>query len=358
MAGLGVCIVGTGWGRFLGTAIRRALPDVRLFVFGRDPAKTARMSRALGAVAAFTSLENALDDPRVEAVVLAIPHHLHRWATVASLRSGKHVFVEKPIATSLDDADVMIESARAAGKALFISDNLHCQPAVTEVRARLESGELGRPLYFLANSFGVHQPQGWRTRAHEMGGGILIDAGVRPIRALRLLFGEPEYVLAVRGPQVDAAMDGEDNVQLLLYGEAGWRAHVLLSWSARRGNLPEYVVMAEKATMHISMSENSLDSYPVDPPPIARLISKLRPHWLQDVLSHPRFERKRVRLAAADRTGHLGQIREFLTAAAAGVAPVDSALEARRDLEIITHAYQSMRSGAPVRLESHQLAAV
>ncbi|PYT29277.1 MAG: hypothetical protein DMG57_12360 [Acidobacteria bacterium] len=94
------------------------------------------------------------------------------------------------------------------GRTLMVSDNLHCQPAIAEVRARVQSGELGRPLYFLANSFGLHHPAGWRTKALHMGGGLVIDTGVRPIRAVRLIFGEPDSVFAARGPQVHASMEG------------------------------------------------------------------------------------------------------------------------------------------------------
>src|SRR5882762_10163351 len=161
----GICIVGTGWGFYLGSMIRRARPNARLFVCGRNAAKTAQVARSLDARGTFSRLEDALADECVHGMVLALPHNLHRQAAEASLRSGKHVFVEKPIATSLNDADEMIATARRYGRTLMVSDNLHGQPGIAEARARVQSGELGRPLYFLANSFGLHQPTGWRTKA-------------------------------------------------------------------------------------------------------------------------------------------------------------------------------------------------
>ena len=354
----GICIVGTGWGLYLGAMIRRAHPNSPLFVCGRNAAKTATAARSLDAAGTFSRLEEALADGRVHGMVLALPHSWHRQATEASLRAGKHVFVEKPIATSLDDADEMIAAARRYGRTLMVSDNLHCHPGIAEAHRRVQSGELGRPLYFLANSFGLHHPAGWRTNALHMGGGVVIDAGVRPVRALRLIFGEPDSVFAARGPQVQASMEGEDSAQLLFFGHAGWQAHVLLSWSARRGDLPEYLVICEKWSLHLFMNRASMVFYPTEPLPFQRLVSKGRPYWLQEKLMSQRMEGKRVRLPGNDTTGHMGQMREFLRAVASGSAETASAVEARRDLEIIFRAYESMNSGRLLPLETRQPVAV
>lgn len=241
----------------------------------------------------------------------------------------------------------------------MVSDNLHCQPAIIETRRRLENGSLGRPLHLLANSFGLHQPeQGWRMRQGEMGGGLLMDAGVRPIRAMRLLLGEPESVFAVRGPQVNAAMEGEDNVHVIFSGEPGWKAHVLLSWAARRGNLPEYVLLTEKASLHMWMNAGHMDVYPAAPGGMARAVSHVRPYWLKDRLSRPWMERTRVRLTTTDVSGHSQQMKEFLTAIESGSASHESAQQGRRDLEIILQAYRSMEIGSPVAARSQQLAGI
>jgi predicted dehydrogenase len=186
----------------------------------------------------------------------------------------------------------------------------------------------------------------------------MIDSGVRPIRALRLIFGEPDSVFAARGPQVHASMEGEDSAQLLFFSQAGWQAHVLLGWTARRGDLPEYIVICEKASLHLWMNRGSMVVYPTEPLPVQRLMSKVRPHWLQEKLMSPRLEGRRVRLPGNDRTGHIGQMREFLRAVASGSAETGSALEARRDLETIFRAYDSMNSGRLLPLETREPVAV
>jgi len=102
---------------------------------------------------------------------------------------------------------------------------------------------------------------------------------------------------------------------------------VLLSWTVRRGDLPEYIVICEKGSVHLWMNRASMDFYPTEPLPFQRLMSKVRPHWLHEKLMSPRMEGTRVRLQGRDTTGHMGQMREFLGAVESGSAETASAVE-------------------------------
>src|SRR5262249_46831037 len=112
---IGVCVVGTSWGSFHSRLVPRAYPEARLFVCRRDAERTARLARSVGAADYFIGLEQAVHDRRVQALILALPHHLHRQASELGAAAGKHVLVEKPIATTLLDADAMIAAAQRAG---------------------------------------------------------------------------------------------------------------------------------------------------------------------------------------------------------------------------------------------------
>src|SRR5262249_48977683 len=139
----------------------------------------------------FTDFDRAVGDPRVQAVVLVLPHDEHRRAAETALAAGKAVLVEKPIATTLADADAMLKSAEQSDAVLMVAEDLLFRPTVLEAMRRIAGGDVGEPLYLLGHGGGVMRPRGWKADPVRSGGGVLMDIGVHYVRALRLLMGEP-----------------------------------------------------------------------------------------------------------------------------------------------------------------------
>ncbi len=348
---IGICVVGTGWGSFHCRMIRRASRHARLFVCGQNPERTARLARAVAAEDFFVGLENAVADPRVQALTFAVPHDLHRKAVETAAAAGKHALVEKPIATNLADADAMISAANRAGTILMVAEDMHFRPAIRETFQRILRGDIGEPLFFLAHAAGVRHPRGWAANAERMGGGILMDIGVHYVRGLRLLMGEPDSVVASRAMQVDTKIAGEDSVQVSFSSKVGWEGHMLLSWASLRGHLPDIVVEGEKGTFHLWPGATYIDFYPVAPPLLPRLLSYVRPHWLQEKLMRPQYGRVRISLRDKEGSGYLGEVREFLAAVADERQPASPPEDARRDLEIVLHCYDALATHTRVRIQ-------
>ncbi len=350
---IGLCVVGTSWGSFHCRLVRRANPAARLFVCGQDPVRTARLAKAVKAEGWFLGLEKAVQDTRVQALTLALPHHLHRQAAEMAAAAGKHALVEKPLATTLLDADAIIAAARRAGTILMVAEDMHFRPAVREAVSRIERGDLGEPLYLLAHAGGVRRPRGWAADRDRMGGGVLMDIGVHYVRGLRLLMGEPDSVLATRSMQIDTKIGGEDSVQLLFSSSAGWQAHLLCSWATNRGHAPDLVVLGDRGTFHLWPGARYLDYYPVSPPLLPRLVSLVRPHRLRDWLLRPSLERVRVRLPDRDGTGYVAEVREFFAAIAHDRPPASRPRDARRDLEIVLRSYEALDRGERLAVPSY-----
>jgi NDP-hexose-3-ketoreductase len=139
--------------------------------------------------------ERLLDHPGVDAIYVALPTGLHvEWA-LRALRAGKHVLVEKPLATRLAEAEQLVAAAREHGRCLMENFMFlhHSQHAT--VRELIERGRIGEPRVF-AGAFGIPplDPGDVRYRA-DLGGGALADVGVYPLRAARLFLGEEFAVL-------------------------------------------------------------------------------------------------------------------------------------------------------------------
>lgn len=339
---IGVCVVGTGWGSFHCNLLREVNPVAKLFVCGRNPEKTARLAKSVRADDFFLGLEQAVADPRVQALIVALPHDLHRSAAEQIAAAGKHALIEKPIAINLADADAMILAAKQAGSILMIAEDMHFRPAIKEAAKRIFAGEIGEPLYFFGHAAGVRRPRGWAAQAERMGGGVLMDMGVHYVRALRMLLGEPESVLASRAMQTDTKISGEDNVQLIFSNSVGWDAHLILSWASARGHLPDIIVAGQKGTIHLWPGTSYIDLYPQDPPLIPRLLSMVRPYWLQEKLMRPQFGRVRISLPEKEASGYQAEVREFLAAVAEDREPASPPEDARRDLEIVLSAYEAL----------------
>jgi predicted dehydrogenase/flavin reductase (DIM6/NTAB) family NADH-FMN oxidoreductase RutF len=351
---LGICVVGTGWGGVHCRYLKMASPSIRLFVCGRNPEKTAHLARSVGAEGFFTDLRTAVEDPKVQALTLALPHDIHRQSAETVAEAGKHVLVEKPIATNLADADAMIAAAKRSGSIMMVAEDMHFRPAVREAVRCIMRGDIGEPLYLLAHAGGVRRPQGWAADKDRMGGGVLIDIGVHYIRGLRLIMGEPDAVLATRSMQINTKMVGEDSVQLLFKSHFGWSAQMLLTWSSLRGELPDIVVAGDQGTLHIWPGRRYLDYYPVEPRFITRAISYVRPYWLQEKLLRPTMQRVRIPLKDRDVTGYLGEMEEFLAAVAEERPPASPPEDGRRDLELVMRSYDALANQtwadiAPIR---------
>ena len=342
---LGVCVVGVGgWGNYHCQLFRQADPNVELYVCGRNADRVARVARANNAAGSFIGLEAALADARVQAVALILPHHLHAWGVQLAAAAGKHILVEKPIATTIADSDRMINDARRAGVTLMVAENFHFRPALREAARAIARGDIGEPMYFKAHAGGMMRPDGWKADPALMGGGVLMDIGVHYIRAMRLTMGEPDRVFATRAHQSNTKIGGDDSAQALFSSRFGWQAHMLLNWSSPRGHNPDITISGDRGMLQLWPDARFVELYPVEARPLTELVLLVRPAWLQEKLMTPTLQRVRLPISDADITGYVTEIREFIAAVSEGRPPSTIAADGRRDLEIVLRAYESLRA--------------
>lgn len=148
----------------------------------------------------YPGFEALLDDKTVDAVDICLPNDLHRQFVVQALDAGKHVFCEKPIALSLDDADAMIEASHRAGKFLMIGHVLRFWPEYLRAKEAVDAGRVGRPLLFTARRMvsllvGTQGEQGWRHDPRRSGGAVL-DMQIHDLDAFCWFFGTPQAVVS------------------------------------------------------------------------------------------------------------------------------------------------------------------
>ncbi|MGE3841295.1 MAG: flavin reductase [Vicinamibacterales bacterium] len=343
---IGLCVVGTGWGLEHVKFAKRADPSTRIFLCGTNEERTSRLAARMGLAGYFVGMERAVQDPRVQALTIALPHDRHESAVELAAAHGKHVLVEKPIATTLDAADRMIERSRTSGIILMVAEDMHFRPAMKAASRLISSGLLGEPVYFLSHVAAHRRPLGWQSDLLRAGGGPWMDHGVHYVRAMRLLMGEPDEILATHGMQIDTRLSTEDSIQVMCRSRQGWHAHLFFSWIANRGVVPDIIVHGEKGALHLFDGAAHIDFFGNAPTLSTRLISYVRPYSLQAKLQRPWQQRQRHDLGRGDLTGYTSEVREFLAAVAEDRAPASPPMDARRDLEIVLTGYTAMARDA------------
>jgi predicted dehydrogenase len=190
---VGVALIGTGmWGARMAAAAARA--DLRLVTcFARDEHRRAAFAARAGCEAA-PSLEAAIEHPEVEGVLLVTPNDTHAEQAIVAAERARHVFVEKPIADTVDAAERMRDACARAGVALAVGHAFRRLGAARKVRELIAAGALGRVVlaeatFSLPGSF---PPGAWRAHRERNPGGPLMQLGIHHVDTLASWLGPIE----------------------------------------------------------------------------------------------------------------------------------------------------------------------
>jgi predicted dehydrogenase len=185
-----------------------------------EPART-KLASTFPGVRSTADLDDLLDDPDLDAVVLATPVPTHADLAVRVLQAGKHCFVEKPLATTVLDAQRAVDAGDASGRILMVGHLLEYHPAVTRLKELVDEDELGPLYYIYGNRVNLGQ-----LRAEE---NALWSLGAHDVSVvLHLIDEEPVECSAHGKSYVRGGV--EDVVFCYLRFPSGRVAHLHLSW--------------------------------------------------------------------------------------------------------------------------------
>lgn len=205
-------------------------------VYDEDPVVAAVVADKLGGLPVFASQEDLLSQGRLDAAVVCGATDRHVSAVEAAAGAGLHVLCEKPIATTLYDADRMIRACEDAGVQLHMAFVCRFYPMVQAARQAVRDGSIGRVVGLVGGNRGrpplpPHYP-GWITDPARSGGGALIDHSVHVTDAIRHVTGaEVARVSAEVASLFQADPTLDDAVAMLLTLDDGSVASVDPSWS-------------------------------------------------------------------------------------------------------------------------------
>ena len=297
-------------------SIRRVIPAIqaeprsRLYgLITRDPAKAAPYDTR-----AWVTLDEALADPEVHAVYVATPVFLHAPQTIQSLRAGKHVLCEKPMAMNEAEARSMVKTAEETGRTLGVAYYRRMYPKVQRAKELLDAGAIGQPVvaeltchgWFDGKKPGENESdRNWLIDPALAGGGPLFDVASHRIDVLNFLFGRPGRVTGQFSNAVHHYAV-EDNATVLIEYPGGLRGIVDVRWHSKvsrdecriRGtegemnlsplNGPELIYpggrenLPPHANFHYPMVENFVDAVLGKAPLLASGASSFWTDWITE----------------------------------------------------------------------------
>ncbi len=323
---LGLCVLGCGdFAATFARSIAELSGEIDLYFASRDLSKARDYAARFNGLDAFGDYATAVADPRIDAVYVCTPHHLHLEHVALAANAGKHALVEKPIAATLDDAQAMIRLAHSAGITLMVAENWRFHPAMLETKRLVDTGRLGQLRLIQLQEQYPFQPIGWRTNAAFNGGGVLIDGGIHKVSALSYLAGRPSRIYAHEVPSAQPGLEAEDGIVVMTQSDDGVVGIINHSWCIAPIRPHSWVsISGTTASLHFERGQPQLKVVDADS------------ETLVDLDNHP--------------GGFVPMVREFHSSIREGRQPSMSGAAGAADLSLVLAAYESMQSGQPVIL--------
>jgi predicted dehydrogenase len=236
--GLGIVGLGSVGNVHLQHALQ--LRNARLVAVADVSKKALNRARERGVKKIYNDYTELLKDSEVDAVIIALPTHLHVQCATRAADAGKDIFVEKPLARNVKEAEGLISAIRSASVKFMIGYPLKFNEVFRKLREKMKTGELGTVEVAYATNIGpgpfisradIYSPipvPDWWFNKELTGGGVLIDLGSHMINLLRWYFGDIKDIKSHLEHKFN--LDLEDSAVCFARFASGTRAIINVGW--------------------------------------------------------------------------------------------------------------------------------
>lgn len=323
-----VCIIGCGYISGIHIETYRGYKEsIEISLCDTDLERARAIGKQNGIKRCFQGYREVLEQEDIEIIDICLPNFLHEEVAVAALNAGKHVLLEKPIATTLSGAEAIISAAQNTSGKFMVAESDRFVLATARMYELMVDGAIGEVFWVQGNAFGTFKPSGWRISRSMLGGGVLVEWGIHYIHTLNWLCGgNPQAVFARVHNKTYPEMEGEDTAFVTLEYSSGITSQLNIGYGiVGAPNPPHLMACGNRGTLWqdgglwLRMHEES-----ADPPEL--------------ILPESSYD-------DAVKAG----IWHFLDCVYSGDEPIVSGELARKDLEVAIRAYQSSDEKKTVR---------
>lgn len=299
----------------------------------------------------YGTTESLLADPAIDAVSVCVANTFHAEVTLAALRAGKHVLLEKPMAATLKECEAIADEAKKSGKIVMLGHNQRFAPAHIKAKEMIASGAIGRVLSF-HTVFGhsgpeiwTRNPNSWFIHRDRAAFGVLGDLGIHKTDLIHYLLDEPIVEVSAQLGTLDkrytdgTLIDLEDNATALYRTRSGVMGTMHVSWT---------FTACEENSTRIYGTKGVLRLY--DDPRFS-LIHEPAEGEVQQFRFRGLTSNEEQKAGKRENTG---VINAFIESIITGRRPPIDAQEALKAMRVIFAAIESAESGKMVTVEQEQ----
>jgi predicted dehydrogenase len=257
-----VGIVGLGrWAKVLTRAAAHSQKIEIVAAYSRTEEKRQAFEKELG-VRAVPDMKSMLSDPETAGVILTVPNEQHLPVAVEVARAKKHVYTEKPIASTLEDGLKIAALEQQYGITVTVGHSARLMAGIRQIRAAIDSGELGRVAFIEANFSNERAleltPKTWRWYKDRAPGGPLSQLAIHQFDVLHYLGGEVVEASAMASKLSPVGAEVDDQSMTLLKFADGKVGYVGSCWTSP--GIFSVRVFGSKGLMHYEIDFNTWDS--------------------------------------------------------------------------------------------------
>ncbi|MDZ7371017.1 MAG: Gfo/Idh/MocA family oxidoreductase [candidate division KSB1 bacterium] len=355
MKALRTAIIGTGKvAHHHAKALRQAPSSCFVAAWNRTFERAEAFAKEYG-VTPYRDLEEMIVREKIDVVTVCTTHPTHADVSIAAMRAGAHVLVEKPLASSLQDCDRMIAAARETSKKLGMISQRRLYPPVQRMRRAIDEGKIGDPALGIVTVLGwrderYYAADSWRGTWKEEGGGVLVNQTPHQLDILQWLMGPIKEVYGLWANLNHPYIEVEDTAVAVLQFANGGLGSIVVS-NAQNPALYGRVHVFGRNGAAIGAQTDGGAMF------IAGIPASIEAPY-NDLWTIPGEESQQAVWKKEDESFfakidptvyfHALQIQDFCQAVLNDRPPMVPAEEGRKTVEIFTAVYRSMRDRKPV----------
>jgi predicted dehydrogenase len=347
-----------GWGHFPGYMM---IPDkAKVAAICDTNADAAEDKARLVNARTYSDYLEMLKDPEIDAVDICLPHFLHGKVALDALEAGKHVIVEKPFTTTLEEADAVIAAAKRQNLKLMVAENTRFVNAYEVAKSFVDEGIMGDILFArtyiggMDPFIGAHvlgksvaDKSNWRNFQKKAGGGAIFDGGVHSFYLLEWMVGRIKSITAV---QAKSKYSGEvsevdDNASGVAELDNGAIANFSITFTTEIPWTERLELNGTRASIIVDMlSERPVQLFanrspkPESESSAERIFRKAL--WEEPILMHSVLDWKSASMRK--------EVAHFVDCVREGREPLVTGEDGRRGIELAIKSYEAARSGKKV----------